>query len=66
METKDLNLLVIYQNLPRHQRVIKRNEVTSKCQVSTHVFYNWLHGKTEIPHLAIPVIEEVFGILENN
>lgn len=62
MRNQNLDLLKIYQSFPRNLRLFKRDEVIDRCHVSTHVFYNWLHKKTEVPHLAMQIIQNVFEI----
>ncbi len=52
-----------YNNMPRtgRQHIKMRDKIVSACSVSTHVFYNWVRGITQIPHHLHQSIAETTG-----
>lgn len=44
----------------RDVRKIKK-QIMERCYISRNVFHHWVEGNTEIPELALPIIEEIAG-----
>jgi len=53
----------VYMNLSRKDKfhIKVRNEIVTKCRISTSIFYNWMKGITPVPHWALPVISDILN-----
>ncbi len=52
-----------YQELGSRQfRQLFKSVIIRKCSITEDIFYNWLTGRSEIPQLAKPIIEQVVGV----
>lgn len=50
-----------WYSVPQGEAKELKQKIIDKCYISRIVFIFWLNGKTEIPNLAIPVIERLAG-----
>lgn len=41
---------------------IYRDQIKKQCGITSVVFYHWFMGNSEIPTLALPIIEKIAGV----
>lgn len=58
----DKNYLKVFmESIPNKDYKTKKDDIVEKCHITDSVWSNWLSGRTAIPELAKPIINEVAG-----
>ena len=50
-----------WDTVPQGKAEEQRNAILAACKVSCAVFKFWLYGRTEVPDMAITLIEQAIG-----
>lgn len=46
-------------SVPYGQYEEVKSQIIAKCHINNSIFNNWNIGRTQVPPLAIPIIEEI-------
>ena len=46
-------------SVPYGQYEDVKSQIIAKCYINNSIFHNWNTGRTEVPPLAIPIIEQI-------
>jgi len=49
------------RSVPNGEYCSIKNKIITKCHISDEIWRNWLNGRTAVPKLAKPIIEEIAG-----
>ncbi len=49
------------ESIPNRDYKATKDGIIKKCHITDYVWSNWLSGRTNIPELAKPVINEIAG-----
>ena len=58
MEKKNALREWVY-SLPYSEVNQKRDEIITRCKITPYVWLNWLAGRTPVPELAKPVVNDI-------
>lgn len=58
---RDNNLKQWWNSVPIGQAKEMRTQIIERCKISPFVFVNWINGRTQVPELAKPIINDIAG-----
>lgn len=58
---RDNDLKRWWNSVPIGQAKEIRNQIIERCKISPFVWGNWINGRTQVPELAKPIINEIAG-----
>ena len=58
---RDNDLKRWWKSVPIGQAKEVRNQISERCKSSPFVWGNWINGRTQVPELAKPIINEIAG-----
>lgn len=58
---RDNDLKRWWNSVPIGQAKEVRNQIIERCKISPFVWGNWINGRTQVPELAKPIINEIAG-----